>query len=199
MNLEKSKENSKDLYKNANEIKKIVNDLRNVHLTKNSQILKQEDKDKLVEYLDKVDKTNNDYKTLQYLSRTLKDISNELSKSKEIIKILQESNSALELRNTKLKEENNKLKTRNSSLENELKNLKEIFEIFKNKLERLYHFFVDKMWENKEKQDKYYGVAYELYGKSILDDKQMNGILEIKQRSAEIDNESKSRDDDFEL
>ena len=88
MNLEKSKESSKDLYKNANEIKKIVNDLRNVPLTKNSQILKQEDKDKLVEYLDKVDKTNNDYKTLQYLSRTLKDISNELSEIKEIIKIL---------------------------------------------------------------------------------------------------------------
>ena len=42
--------------------------------------------------------------------------------------------------------ENNKLKSRNSRLENELKNLKEIFEIFKNKLERLYHFFVDKMW-----------------------------------------------------
>ncbi len=199
MNLEKSNESPKDLDKNTNEIKEIVNDLRNVPLTKNSYILKQEDKDKLVEYLDKVDKTNNDYKTIQDLSRSLKDISNELSESKEIIKILQESNSALELRNTKLKEENNKLKTRNSSLENELKNLKEIFEIFKNKLERLYHFFVDKMWGNKEKPDKYYGVAYELYGKSILDDKQMNGILETKQRSAEIDNESKSRDDDFEL
>ena len=118
---------------------------------------------------------------------------------RDTIKILQESNDALELRNTKLKEENNKLKTRNSSLENELKNLKEIFEIFKNKLERLYHFFVDKMWGNKEKQDKYYGVTYELYGKSILDDKQMNGILGTKQGSAEIDNESKSRDDDFEL
>mgnify|MGYP000440660377 CR=1 FL=1 len=36
MNLEKSKESSKDLDKNTNEIKKIVNDLRNVPLTKNS-------------------------------------------------------------------------------------------------------------------------------------------------------------------
>ncbi len=93
----------------------------------------------------KIDKTNNDYKTIQDLSVSLKDISNELSESKETIKILQESNDALELKNSKLKEENNKLKSKNSSLENELKNLKEIFEIFKNKLERLYHFFVDKM------------------------------------------------------
>ena len=55
------------------------------------------------------------------------------------------------------------------------------------------------MWGNKEKRDKYYGVAYELYSKSIFDDKQMRGILGTKERSAEIDSESKSRDDDFEL
>ena len=176
-----------------------VNNLKNVPLSKNNYILRQEDKDKLVEYLDKVDKTNNDYKTIQDLSVSLKDISIELSESKETIKILQESNNALELRNTKLKEENNKLKSRNSSLENELKNLKEIFEIFKNKLERLYHFFVDKMWGDKEKRDKYYPVAYELYGKNILDEEQIRGILGTKQRSAKIDNESKLRDDDMEL
>ncbi len=199
INLDKANESSKDLDNNTNEIKDVVNDLKNVPLSKNNYILKQEEKDKLVEYLDKVDKTNNEYKTIQNLSVSLKDISTELSESKETIKILQESNNALELRNTKLKEENNKLKSRNSSLENELKNLKEIFEIFKNKLERLYHFFVDKMWGNKEKRDKYYGVAYELYSKSIFDDKQMRGILGTKERSAEIDNESKLRDDDMEL
>ena len=55
----------------------------------NNYILKQEDKDKLVEYLDKVDKNNNDYKTIQDLSVSLKDISTELSESKETIKILQ--------------------------------------------------------------------------------------------------------------
>ena len=54
------------------------------------------------------------------MSVSLKDISTELSGSKETIKILQESNDALELRNTKLKEEKNKLKSKNSSIENEL-------------------------------------------------------------------------------
>lgn len=151
--------------------------------------------DSIVEY----DSIVNQFFYLQDLSVSLKDISIELSESKETIKILPESNNALELRSTKLKEEKNKLKSRNSSLENELKNLKEIFEIFKNKLERLYHFFVDKMWGDKEKRDKYYPGAYELYGKNILDEEQIRGILGTKQRSAEIDNESKSRDDDMEL
>lgn len=199
MNLEKANESSKDLDKNTNEIKDIVNDLKNVPLTKNSYILKQEDKDKLVEYLDKVDKTNNDYKTIQDLSVSLKDISTELSESKETIKILKESNDALELRNINLKNENSKLKEKNKTLQKELDNIKELFEKIKNKINNLYHFFVDKMWGNKEKRDKYYSVAYELYGKNILDEEQIRGILGTKQRSAEIDRESKSRDDDFEL
>lgn len=199
MNLEKANESSKDLDKNTNEIKDIVNDLKNVPLTKNSYILKQEDKDKLVEYLDKVDKTNNDYKTIQDLSVSLKDISTELSESKETIKILKESNDALELRNINLKIENSKLKEKNKTLQNELNNLKELYEKIKNKINNLYHFFVDKMWGNKEKRDKYYPVAYELYGKNILDEEQIRGILGTKQKSVEIDRDSKSKDDDMEL
>lgn len=51
----------------------------------------------------------------------------------------------------------------------------------------------------QEKRDKYYPVAYELYGKNILDEEQVRGILGTKNRSAEIDRDSKSKDDDFEL
>ena len=91
INLDKANESSKDLDKNTDEIKDIVNNLKNVPLSKNNYILKQEEKDKLIDYLDKVDKTNNYYKTIQDLSVSLKDISTELSESKETIKILQES------------------------------------------------------------------------------------------------------------
>ena len=199
MNIDKANESSKELEKNTNNIKDIVNDLKNVSLSKSNYILKQEDKDKLINYLNKVDKTNNDYKTIQDLSVSLKDISTELSESKETIKVLKESNDALELRNTNLKNENSKLKEKNKSLQKELENIKEVFDKIKNKLNDLYHFFVDKMWGNKEKRDKYSPVAYELYGKNILDEEQMKDILETKKRSTEIDRGSKSKNDDFEL
>ena len=39
----------------------------------------------------------------------------------------------------------------------------------------------------------------ELYGKSILDDKQMRGILGTKERSTEMDRESRLIDNDMEL
>ena len=55
------------------------------------------------------------------------------------------------------------------------------------------------MWWDKEKRDKYYPVAYELYGKNILYEEKMRGILGTKQSSAEMDRDSKSRDDDMEL
>ena len=199
INLDKANESSKELEKNTNNIKDIVNDLKNVPLSKNNYILKQEDKDKLEDYLDRVNKTNNDYKTIQDLSVSLKDISTELSESKEAIKILQESNNALELRNTNLKNENTKLKEKNKILQKELDNIKELFEKIKNKLNDLYHFFINKMWGDNEKRDKYYPVAYELYGKNILDEEQMKDILETKKRSTEIDRGSKSKNDDFEL
>lgn len=199
INLDKANDRSKELEKNTNNIKNIVNDLKNVPLSKNNYILKQEDKDKLEDYLDRVNKTNNDYKTIQDLSVSLKDISTELSESKETIKILQESNNALELRNTNLKNENTKLKEKNKILQKELDNIKELFEKIKNKLNDLYHFFINKMWGDNEKRDKYYPVAYELYGKNILDEEQMKDILETKKRSTEIDRGSKSKNDDFEL
>lgn len=180
INLDKANDSSKELEKNTNNIKDIVNDLKNVPLSKNNYILKQEDKDKLIDYLDRVDKTNNDYKTIQDLSVSLKDISTELSESKETIKILQESNNALELRNTNLKNENAKLKEKNKTLQKELDNIKKLFEKIKNKLNDLYHFFVNKMWGDNEKRDKYYPVAYELYKKNILDEEQMKDILETK-------------------
>lgn len=119
-----------------------------------------------------------------------------------MVKEFKSTNELIEILNSKgvsIKEENNKLKSRNSSLENELKNLKEIFEIFKNKLGRLYHFFVDKMWGDKEKRDEYYPVAYELYGKNILDEEQIRGILGTEERSTEMDRESRLIDNDMEL
>lgn len=91
------------------------------------------------------------------------------------------------------------MKEKNKTLQKELDSIKELFEKIKNKLNDLYHFFVDKMWGNKEKRDKYYPVSYELYGKNILDEEQMRGILGTKQINAEMDRDSKSKDDDMKL
>lgn len=53
------------------ETKELVRDLKNVPLSKTNYILKEEEKNKLIDYIDKVDKTNIDYQTIQELSVTI--------------------------------------------------------------------------------------------------------------------------------
>ena len=57
--------------------------------------------------------------------------------------------------------------------------------------------FRDKMWENKEKRDKYYPIVYELYDKNIFDNEQMQVIHDTKTRSSEMD--SNQEKDDYEI
>jgi hypothetical protein len=53
------------------------------------------------------------------------------------------------------------------------------------------------MWGNKEKRDKYYSVAYELYGKNVFNNDQMQTIHDTKNRSAEMDRDNEK--DDYEI
>lgn len=48
-----------------------------------------------------------------------------------------------------------------------------------------------------EKRDKYYPIAYELYGKNIFDNDQMQVIHDTKTRSSEMD--SNKEKDDYEI
>lgn len=133
---------------------------------------------------------------MKELSLILNIVNDDLKDRKDRVELLEQNNKALELRNAGLKKDNNKLKEKNKTFQDELDKLK-MKEKFKQKISDLYNFFVNKMWGNKEKRDKYYGVAYELYGNNILDKEQMQTILNTKNRSAEIDN--KSRKDDFDI
>lgn len=53
------------------------------------------------------------------------------------------------------------------------------------------------MWRNKEKRDKYYPIAYELYSKNIFDNEQMQVIHDTIIKSAEMD--SNKGKDDYEI
>ena len=43
-------------------VKTLVNDLKTTITSKDKYVLKQEDKDKIIKFIDKVDKTNNEFK-----------------------------------------------------------------------------------------------------------------------------------------
>lgn len=188
--LEEIENKSKKLDNNSNDISKLINNLKKAPLVKDKYILDEEEKDKIINYINNVNETNNEYKLMKELSLILNTVNADLKESRDRVELLEQNNKALELRNTELKNDNNKLK-------DELDKLKNAFEKFKKKISDLYNFFVNKMWGNKEKRDKYYPIAYELYGNNILDKEQMQTILNTKNRSSEIDN--KSKNDDFDI
>lgn len=107
--LDLANKKSLELDNNSKEIKEIINDLKPTLIKKDNYVLKQEDKDKLVKYIEQVDKTNTEYKNIQSLSITLNNVDTEIKENHEKIKTLTENNEALELRVETLNK-NNKVK-----------------------------------------------------------------------------------------
>lgn len=174
--LEQANKKSLDLKESTKDVKNLVKDLKTTLTSKDKYILKQEDKDKIINFIDKVDKTNNEYQNIQELSITLTNVDEELKYNREQIEILTENNNALQLRvetlDNKIKTKNEKideLKDENNLLKTSLENLQKLFD-------RLIKFLKDRMFSKKEK-DKYYDMSYELYKRDIIGEDDM---LEIK-------------------
>ena len=184
-NLNKANDKSIKLDTNSNEVKDIVNNLKNSFGSKDKYTLKQEDKDKILDYIEQVNDTNNDYKKMTKLSNTLNNVDEELKSAKSI----KEENDALTIRNASLEkqiiakdEEIDDLKKENSSLTNELKK-------WKNKFLKIINFIRNRLSRPKDK-DRYNQITVDLYEHGAIDRETFNDIK---------DNYSKDkRKDDFE-
>ena len=194
--LEQANKQSLELKENTKDVKTIVKDLKTTLTSKDKYILKQEDKDKIIKFIDKVDKANNEYQNIKELSIILTNVDEELKYNSEQINILTENNTSLELRvktlDGKVKtknEEINKLKEENNILKITLETLQKLFD-------KLIKFLKDRMFNKKEK-DKYYDFSVDLYTHGIINDKEIKDIKDNYDYSKE--KESKNKNDDFEL
>ena len=194
--LEQANKKSLELKESTKDVKTLVIDLKTTITSKDKYILKQEDKDKIINFIDKVDKTNNEYQNIQELSITLTNVDEELKYNREQINILTENNNSLELR---VKTLDDKVKAKDdeiNELETENVFLKSILSSFKEKFDKLIKFLKGKMTNNKDKE-KYYEFSVDLYTHGIIND---NEIKNIKNKYDNvIENNSKKQNDDFEL
>lgn len=173
--LEQANKKSLELKESIKDVKNLVKDLKTTLTSKDKYILKQEDKDKIINFIDKVDKTNNEYQNIQELSITLTNVDEELKYNRQQINILTENNNSLELRiktlDNKVKkkdDEINELKEENNLLKTSLENLQRLFD-------KLIKFLKDRMFNKKEK-DKYYDFSVDLYTHGIINDKEIKDI-----------------------
>ena len=183
--------NSLELKNNSSNIKDEINKLKKVPLRDDLFFISKEQKSKLEDYIDKVDKTTDKYRDVKELSANLNIITKQARQDSRRIKNLKESNDALQLRVDTLSEKVDKQEKQideyrkdNFNLKFQLQELQQLFEKLINFLKRMFH--------RKDKEDVYAEVVGDLYDNQIISEKTFDRITGW-------DNEKDKEKDDFEL
>ncbi len=189
-NLKIINNNSIELNKDTINIKDKILNLKKASLKKDTYLLSKEDKKILENYIDKIDKTNNEYKKINGLSSSLNSLNQTIKEDKKAIKVLTENNKALELRvkNLTFKTENQEelisdLKQDNFNLKYRLQQLEDFFKKLINLFKR--------MIKKDSKKETYLEVLEDMQDYRIISNDTIDEILNNKNNIKEKD--------DFEL
>ena len=187
--------NSLELKSNSNIIKEEINKLKNIPLRDDLFIISKEQKNKIEDYIDKVDKTTDEYRDVKELSANLNVITKQAKQDAKRIKNLRENNDALNLRVENLsekvetqEEQIKNLKRDNFNLKYQLQNLKDFFD-------RLIKLF-KRMIKREDKEEVYLEVLEDMHDNRIINDKTFDNILGYNDPTKENKNKEK---DDYEL
>lgn len=182
--------NSLELKSNSDSIKNEIDKLKKVPLRDDLFLISKEQKDKLENYIDKVDKTTDKYRDVKELSANLNIITKQARQDSRKIKNLQENNEALELRvdNLTLKvneqqEKIDELRQDNFNLKYKLQQLEEFFKKLINLFKR--------MIKRTKKSESYLEVLNDMHDNRIISNDTLDNILNDKNNIKEKD--------DFEL
>lgn len=185
-NLEIINNNSIELDKDTINIKDKILTLKKASLKKDTYLLSNEDKKALENYIDKIDKTNNEYKKINGLSSSLNSLNQTIKEDKKTIKVLTENNKALELRvkNLTFKTENQEelisdLKQDNFNLKYRLQQLEDFFKKLINLFKR--------MIKKDSKKETYLEVLEDMQDYRIISNNTIDEILKNKNNVKEKD------------
>lgn len=185
-NLEIINNNSIELDKDTINIKDKILNLKKASLKKDTYLLSSEDKKILEIYIDKIDKTNNEYKKINGLYSSLNSLDQTIKEDKKAIKVLTENNKALELRvkNLTFKTENqgeliSDLKQDNFNLKYRLQQLEDFFKKLINLFKR--------MIKKDSKKETYLEVLEDMQDYRIISNNTIDEILKNKNNVKEKD------------
>jgi len=197
--LEIASKKSSELDKTTNDIKDTINNLKKAPIVKNTYTISESDRNKIIDYVDKVQDTNKDFKKTEMLSVTLNNVDTELQENREKIKILTENNKALTLKvDTLSKNIDNKSKEI-KELKSENKHLQEMVDYFKNLFSRLVKFIKNKMFGKDKEREDYWKVSKDMYEHGIFSDDTIESIKDDYIWNKENDKHKDKGRDDFEL
>jgi len=181
-NLEKANKKSLELKQNSKDIKDKIDKLKISKLNKDNYILSKSDKEKIIDFINQVDKTNKEYDKIQDLSNTLTNVDEQFKEKDKTIQTLTENNKALTLRvktlNNNIKEKDNEI----SFLKSKISSLKNTIEYWKDKFDKLISFLYSKLHNWYDKDDKYVDVVNDMYEDNVLDDDNIKDLKLSKEK-----------------
>ena len=197
--LEITSKKSLELDKTTNDIKDTINNLKKAPIVKNTYTISESDRNKIIDYVDKVQDTNKDFKKTEMLSVTLNNVDTELQENREKIKILTENNKALTLKVDTLSKNIDNKNKEIKELKNDNKHLQEMVDYFKNLFRRLVKFIKNKMFGKEKEREDYWKVSKDMYEHGIFSDETIESIKDDYVWNKENDKHKDKGRDDFEL
>ena len=197
--LEIASKKSSELDKTTNDIKDTINNLKKAPIVKNTYTISESDRNKIIDYVDKVQDTNKDFKKTEMLSVTLNNVDTELQENREKIKILTENNKALSLKVDTLSKNIDNKNKEIKELKNDNKHLQEMVDYFKNLFRRLVKFIKNKMFGKEKEREDYWKVSKDMYEHGIFSDETIESIKDDYVWNKENDKHKDKGRDDFEL
>ena len=197
--LEIASKKSSELDKTTNDIKDTINNLKKAPIVKNTYTISESDRNKIIDYVDKVQDTNKDFKKTEMLSVTLNNVDTELQENREKIKILTENNKALTLKVDTLSKNIDNKNKEIKELKNDNKHLQEMVDYFKNLFRRLVKFIKNKMFGKEKEREDYWKVSKDMYEHGIFRDETIESIKDDYVWNKENDKHKDKGRDDFEL
>lgn len=197
--LEVASEKSNELDKSTTDIKDTINNLKKAPIIKNTYTISEEDKNKILKYVDKVSDTNKDFKKTKKLSVTLNNVDKELKENKDKIKVLNESNDALTLKVDTLSKNIESKNKEIKDLKKENKYLNEMIGYFRTLFNRLINFIKNKMFGKEKERENYWEISQDMYEHNIFSDEDFESIKNEYIWNKENDNHKSKDKDDFEL
>ena len=203
--IEQANNKTKKLDNKSNEVKEILTNLKQQPLNKNNLVISNENKQILLDYIEEVNKTNQNVRDIANFTISLDKVKEDLEDNQERIEELETIKYEQKLKidsleisvNTK-QQKIEKQKKDIIKLKQDKKDLNDLIDYWKNKFLEIIKLIKDKLFGKKEEREQYMDIANELYNKDIIDTKLFDEMYNIYEKIEKYDN-NRGKFDDFEL
>lgn len=183
----------------SNEVKEILENLKQQPLSKNNLIISTDKKDKLLEYIKDIDTNNKKFKSISNYNLSLENIKKDLDDNYKTIRTLTNNNENLKI---KLEEKESLLIVAKNTINNLNKKVIELeakVESLRQRVSEIVDFISERVkgFFGNILKSKYKDVADDLRENNILTEKEYKQIYDLPIRNEH--NTSKKKENDFEL